>query len=315
MLAFLAVPVWAQDISVADLACDVALEGERITVGDPVAVRISAELPDGFLFDDVHPLETGFLRYRDTAVESGDALGDTTLSVVVNFVGFRPGVHRIEGFVLSLLGPDGVVRERALSGLDVEVAALPAAEVDPELRAEAAGIAVRYRDYTLAWVLGIAILAVLMGLSGFVIARNRPKIVVEPPPPPPRPPEEIALEKLDAIRRDRLIERGEFMDFYVRLSEAAREYLGGRYGFDGLDMTTSEILDQLRDEQMKGVVGEQIADLLYHSDLVKFAKLAPREDDQTDALDTTYGLVKTTTPERQEPEPEPEPEPESEVTP
>ena len=61
------------------------------------------------------------------------------------------------------------------------------------------------------------------------------------PPPPPRPPEEVALEKLGAVKTSGMLERGEIKEFHISVSEAIREYLGGRYGFDSLELTTEEL--------------------------------------------------------------------------
>ena len=67
-------------------------------------------------------------------------------------------------------------------------------------------------------------------------------MAAEPTVPPPRPPEEVAFEKLEAAERSGWLEEGEVKLFHVAVSEAVREYLGGRYGFDSLEQTTEELL-------------------------------------------------------------------------
>ncbi len=74
--------------------------------------------------------------------------------------------------------------------------------------------------------------------------RKRPKPVV--PPPPPRPPWEVALERLHQARHAGLLETKRFSDFFDRVNDAVREYLGARFGFDGLESTTDETLASLR---------------------------------------------------------------------
>ena len=65
------------------------------------------------------------------------------------------------------------------------------------------------------------------------------------PPPPPRP--GTSRSKLDAVRREtrQLLSDGASASSWIEL-DALREYLGGRYGFDGLESTTDEVLSRLK---------------------------------------------------------------------
>ena len=147
----------------------------------------------------------------------------------------------------------------------------------------------------MAWAAGIGGALLAMILLGYIIARSRPKKVYEPPPPPPRPAHEIALEKLDAIAADALIENGETMAFYIRLSETIREYLGNRYGYHALEMTTTEITAWLRAIRLPPSVSHKfVSHLLYECDLVKFAKYVTSKGEQQEALDNGYLLVRET---------------------
>ena len=68
----------------------------------------------------------------------------------------------------------------------------------------------------------------------------------EPPPPPPRPPWDVALEELDEVRHAGLLEVERYGEYFDRMSDALRRYLGARFGFDGLESTTDEILAALK---------------------------------------------------------------------
>ena len=67
-----------------------------------------------------------------------------------------------------------------------------------------------------------------------------------PPPPPPRPPWEVALESSTRSRHAGLLETQRFAEYFDRVNDAVREYLGARFGFDGLESTTDEMLAALR---------------------------------------------------------------------
>jgi hypothetical protein len=138
-------------------------------------------------------------------------------------------------------------------------------------------------------------------LAGAVLAylvyawMRRPRPV--PPPPPPRPPWEIALEQLDEVRHAGLLEMGRFQEFFDRVNDAVRQYLGGRYGFDGLESTTDEILYAMRKATMlEEIAMPAIVLFLEDCDLVKFAKFTPTTEECTRALDAAERIVRSTMP-------------------
>jgi hypothetical protein len=138
-----------------------------------------------------------------------------------------------------------------------------------------------------------AVLATAAALLAMWWAR-RPRPV--PPPPPPRPPWEVAFEELYAVRYAGLAKEGRFAEHYDRVSDAVRKYLGGRYGFDGLETTTREMTSILRRVEPTVVELATILQFLDESDLVKFARMTPSEDDCTRILNQGEHIVRVTIP-------------------
>jgi hypothetical protein len=141
---------------------------------------------------------------------------------------------------------------------------------------------------------------------------SRPK--PEPPPPPPRPPWEVALEELDAVRHAGLLEVKRYSEYFDRTSDALRRYLGARFGFDGLESTTDEILEALEKQgggfirfdtpasgagfagPTPGVSYERVARLLRECDLVKFANLTPTAEQCAAVITEGEAIVRATIP-------------------
>lgn len=123
---------------------------------------------------------------------------------------------------------------------------------------------------------------------------KRPRPVA--PPPPPRPPWEIALERLDEIRHAGLLETKRYAEFFDRVSDAVRAYLGGRYGFDGLESTSDEILAQLRRVPRFAIPMPEITGFLQLCDLVKFADLTPALEECEKSLAEAERIVRATMP-------------------
>jgi hypothetical protein len=154
----------------------------------------------------------------------------------------------------------------------------------------------------LSWgLLGVALGALVAWLV--YRWRKRPKPVV--PPPPPRPPWEVALERLDQARHAGLLETKRFSDFFDRVNDAVREYLGARFGFDGLESTTDETLTSLRRVPRFDLPIPEIAAFLQECDLVKFADVTPTLEECERALAQAERMVRTTTPLARRAEPPP----------
>lgn len=134
--------------------------------------------------------------------------------------------------------------------------------------------------------------AILAWLIGRWLKRPRPV----PPPPPPRPPWEVALESLHDLRHAGLTREGRFAEHFDRVSDVVRRYLGDRYGFDGLESTTREMLGELRATTPRIIVLDEIERFLRQADLVKFARLTPTELECSTALGEAEQIVERTVP-------------------
>lgn len=146
--------------------------------------------------------------------------------------------------------------------------------------------------------LQIGAIALVIGAllaSAFFLWKRRPKRL--PPPPPPRPPWEVAMEELTQIRLEDLIQKQRFAEHYDRVSDTVRKYLGARYGFDGLETTTKEMLGELRLARVDLGTFATVELFLRDADLVKFAKRTPTEAECVLVLDQAEGFVRTTLPE------------------
>jgi len=118
---------------------------------------------------------------------------------------------------------------------------------------------------------------------------------------PQRPCEEVALEKLDAIKEQKVWQQGEEKRYYSDLTDVLREYIAGRYEVSSQQQTSGEIVAGL-EKKMQGEqknLWQQLRQMLQLADLVKFAKWRSTPDENEQMLDFSYSFVKETTPAKE----------------
>ncbi len=135
-----------------------------------------------------------------------------------------------------------------------------------------------YRFWSLIAALAVLLLAGI-GLAYYFIKKRREKGYLFSPPPPPRPAHEIALEELDKLFASDLLQEGQVKAFFSRLSEIMRIYLEGRYFIAALEKTTAEIMRDVKRQEQNEERQNMLEQLLTLSDLVKFAKYKPTDDE------------------------------------
>jgi hypothetical protein len=153
-------------------------------------------------------------------------------------------------------------------------------------------------EWTLAkhLVIGALIGGVVAALVAWLLVRFLRRPRPAPPPPPPVPPWETAFEELHAVRHAGLVPQARFAEHYDRVSDAARKYLGGMYGFDGLETTSYEMVATLKTVSPAVPNVDGIESFLSECDLVKFAKYSPSEPDCWQILDRAETIIRTTMP-------------------
>ncbi len=155
------------------------------------------------------------------------------------------------------------------------------------------------RIFTALYWAGAGAAALIVLLIARAVVRRRRRRPRLAPVVPARPPDEVALERLAELRR-----RGEFgvdgyRPFHFELSEIVRAFLGARFGFDSLELTTTELVEELGRihnallDPQRGA----ILDLLAASDLVKFAKAGSDDAAARAALDAAEAIVQATRPQ------------------
>ena len=91
---------------------------------------------------------------------------------------------------------------------------------------------------------------------------------------PKLPPHQEAMKHIEEIKANKNMQREDPKLYYTELTDVIRTYIAERFGFNAMEMTSAEIIEQLLQVKDK----DSLKDLKYlfeTADLVKFAKHAP----------------------------------------
>ncbi len=154
---------------------------------------------------------------------------------------------------------------------------------------------------TLRWVL-LALAIAGIGVGGYYLitylqSRARKSEDEVLPVEPLRPAEEVALEKLDAIREQKIWQTGQVKEYHTQLTDVVREYIARRFEVSSVEQTSDETLRAMRGLLSdKKELYESLREMLTLADLVKFAKWTATPDENEKSLRSAYTFVKETTP-------------------
>ena len=150
------------------------------------------------------------------------------------------------------------------------------------------------------WVL-LALLLAGVGVAGYYLitylqSRKSEEDGNEVKTEPLRPAEEVALEKLDAIKEKKIWQQGQVKEYYTQLTDVVREYIARRFEVSSVEQTSDETLRDIRPllNERKDLY-DQLRKMLTLADLVKFAKWSATPDENELSLRNAYTFVKETT--------------------
>jgi hypothetical protein len=266
-------------------------------VGDPIHLELVAIGKSTVPVNLPSTLELGPFSLLDRQ-ESEQNLGDGRIKrqFTLTIAAYEPGSKQVPALEVTYLGPRGDVRTARTAPVTVKIGSLTANEPEPAIKDAAPPVRVMEENLWPAYIAGGLCAAGLGALLTMLIVRRLRARRGERPGPPPRPAHEVALERLDRLGAYGFLENADNRPFYFAVSEIIRDYLGGRYGFDSLELTTDELIAELRRQAGRELFLSEIQGWLSACDLVKFAKISPSATEARGALESAIRIVTATRP-------------------
>lgn len=168
--------------------------------------------------------------------------------------------------------------------------------------AQLTGMAENY-DPPFNWVRFLLYLSIVLGIIGLgvliyyiykVVQEMKNNQIEEEIIVDNRLPHEIALEELEKIKSDKLWQKGEVKVYYTELADTLRDYFTKRFNIPAMEMTSSEIIRALKYEHDAVDAIERVREIFDISDMVKFAKMEPSQDDNEMSIVNAFFIVNKT---------------------
>ena len=274
-----------------------ALSKAVITIGDRILYKVTVKRPENL---EVHLPALGLnlgefeIRDYDKITSKRDKQGFVTDEHAFDISTFTTGDYVIPPVNLFYFDRDSLRHEISTDILQIKVNPVSAGDTTDLVGLKAqVYLKSRYRIYY--WLFGSGFVLILSSL--FLIRwwlRKKKLSLPQSANSPVLPADQLAIQSLDALKEENLLEKGQLKLFYFRISEIIRIYFGNRYEFNAVDLTTEELILKLNSSRLKEKEEQLIYSFLGHTDLVKFAKYQPIPVEYHNTLQSAYDIIELT---------------------
>lgn len=146
------------------------------------------------------------------------------------------------------------------------------------------------------WLAALLLIGLLIYGTLYYLKKKRSQPLEKPQPKIKVPSWEIALNKLEELRNEKLWQRGDVKEYYSRLTDILREYFEMRYNVNASEMTSSEIIDVMKLTMKNDDALESLRNVLFLADMAKFAKAQPGVFENENSIVLGVGIVNSTKP-------------------
>ena len=274
---------------------------KQYNIGDVIELTFSVPIQKGQHVDLIYNKENSdTLELQSTKIDTVQNNGKTFLACKQTYMGFIPGVIALGDSVLVRYSVDTNETILRLQPAEIEILQYQIDTLKTEIKDIKPLVEEPFsiKEILPLIYLILGIVALIVGLYFLVrYLRNRPKEnkpqIVQKKQIPPHI---KALKSLEDLRLKRLSEQGLKKQYYSELSEIVWIYLEERFSITACEMTTEEILEQMkRCSEISTSDFENLKKMFDISDLVKFAKYESDDFADKNAWNVSKDFVNNTT--------------------
>lgn len=278
-----------------------SLDSLQLTMGQQTIARVDivkgADAPSELLVDkNAFPAQVEIIDWLEgDTTDIGNGLVEIKRGLLIQ--SFDSGVYTIPPFLL-VSGPD-TIRSNSLSLKVNPVDVTTLTDIHPI--ADVSEFDSKWYDWLPDWITDywgyilLGLLIVAGGVCAYLIMSKKVNVTILPQKKR-LPPDQIAFNRLNALKEAQLWEKGQEKEYYTRLIDILRDYLQERFGINAMEMTSSQILKALRANEETRLSHSRMERVVEIADFVKFAKVRPLPDDNVRAFSDAMQFVEETRP-------------------
>ena len=277
LFAFLPFGVEAQSVSVV-----AEIDSIQMFIGQQTHVTVKATMKEGSeaVFPVFKPMQmiTPGVEVLNSKEEGtkGKENGFVERTVVYTLTSFDDTLYYLPPFKVNVDGKEYESKSLALKVLNVEV---DTAHIDQFFGPkDVQDNPFQWSEWSVLFWLSVLMLVIsALGYYLYVRLRDNKPIISAIRIVKKLLPHQKAMKAIETIKAEKLVQSENQKEYYTKLTDTLRKYIEERYGFNAMEMTSSEIIERLEqalaaDSQSAQTMQDELRHLFTTADLVKFAK-------------------------------------------
>ena len=282
-----------------DIRAFATINKDSIYAGQPIDYNLKINIPNGYIIDwtDINDTLSSNIEILDKGevVEMSVNDGkDVAISRLLRLTTFDTGYVEIPSIYLKY----------AKSTDDTNSYELSTNIIDIYVQGVSIDTTASYRDIkvpikqnftleeSLPYIGGVFIIAGIVALVLLLIKHFKKKENADEEIEKPKIPAIItARERLSQLKEANLWQSGKLKEFYTDLTDIAREYLEGQFNIEAIEMTSDEILTEVKKLELDNNIFSKLQDTLLTADLVKFAKANTTSTQNEESFDNINSFI------------------------
>ena len=294
LLAVISLPRQGQESNVR-----ASVDSTRYRIGEWIHVKVETEIPAGDQMtgpaegDSLGLFEVLGVKASEPVIEDNRK----RQSFLVRLITFEPGETAIPPMEFRVISDaDSSMHQALTDSIPVSITTVEV-EAEAELKDIKPPLAAPWAfEDVLPWLILLAIAAILSAAYWYYKKIRKRQLAQPEAAGPPLPAHELALMALRQLEDKRLWQQGKVKDFYSEVTEIIRRVFEARFRIIALELTSDEIMAQLKEIPSAQGVLKLVNTFLLTADLVKFAKYEPSMAEHEEELQTAYSIVRALIP-------------------
>jgi hypothetical protein len=267
---------------VAQVTVVAAIDSIEMLIGQQVHVTVTATMKEGAkaefpVFKPTQQIIPGVEVLKSTEIGvKGKKNGFVDRQVVYTLTSFDDTLYYLPPFVVKVDGKPYESKSLALKVIGIEVDTTHVEKFfGPK---DVQDNPFQWSEWALLFWLSVLMLVLLaVGYYLFVRLKSGKPIITRIRIVKRLLPHQKAMKEIEQIKADKMQNQENPKEYYTRLTDTLRKYIEDRYGFNAMEMTSSEIIARLEqaltgDTQTADTMKQELRQLFTTADLVKFAK-------------------------------------------